>query len=92
MKTPEKVAKSLLLAIKQYLDADPRAFYSFRKDNEADRGSFAPNNPHCFSTFMIAFSAKYSPGRVPFKEINEINSENVRMVQAKALKVRVYRN
>ena len=81
------VSKSLLLQIKDYLNADPRAFFSFRKDNEAERGMLTPAQPHCFSAFIAAFSAKYRPkNRVPFKEINEINADNVRMVQNRALK------
>lgn len=81
------VAKSLMIQIKNYLNADPRAFFSFRKDNEAERGMLTPSQPHCFSAFITAFSAKYrSKERVPFKEINEINADNVRMVQNRALK------
>ena len=97
------VSKDLLLQIKDYLNADPRAFFAFRKDNEAEHGSFQPIQPHCFSSFIIAFSSKcrvfefftfvivllfllgktrttYRHGREPYKEINEINTENMRMV------------
>jgi len=53
------VSKSLLLQIKEFLKQDPRFFFSFRKDNEAEKGNLVPTNGHCFSTFILAFSNKY---------------------------------
>ena len=49
--------KDLLMEVKDYMNNDPRRFFNFRKDNEAEKGSqgMIPAQGHCFSTFLMAW-------------------------------------
>ena len=43
------------MEVKDYMNNDPRKFFNFRKDNEAEKGSqgMIPAQGHCFSTFLM---------------------------------------
>ena len=45
------------MEVKDYMNNDPRRFFNFRKDNEAEKGSqgMIPAQGHCFSTFLMAW-------------------------------------
>ena len=45
------------MEVKDYMNNDPRKFFNFRKDNEAEKGSqgMIPAQGHCFSTFLMAW-------------------------------------
>lgn len=51
----EIYVKDLLMEVKDYMNNDPRRFFNFRKDNEAEKGSqgMIPAQGHCFSTFLM---------------------------------------
>ena len=58
----ETYEKDLLMEVKDYMNNDPRKFFNFRKDNEAEKGSqgMIPAQGHCFSTFLMVRLKIYS--------------------------------